>query len=74
LGPLQKESGSEFRLMIFRMTRKGLQSASVRYHDYDYYKAKGWFDSDYYYETKLGPIKKLSGHFFDFLGSQMFKK
>jgi len=27
---------SLFRLMIFRMTRTGLQSASVRYHDYDF--------------------------------------
>jgi len=64
---------SFYRLMIFRMTRTGLQSASVRCFDYEYYKEKGWFDSDYYYATNLGPVKKLSGHIFDFLGRQIFK-
>jgi hypothetical protein len=64
---------SFFRLMAFRMTRASLQSIAVRYFDYYYYKDKGWFESDYYYETTLGPIKKLAGHFFDFLGRQIAK-
>lgn len=38
-----------------------------------YYRDKGWFESDYYYKTALGPIKKLSGHFFDFLGRRVIK-
>lgn len=64
---------SLFRLMMFRTARSGFQSAKVRFHDYYYYKNKGWFESDYYYETTLGPIKKLFGHLFDFLGRQVGK-
>lgn len=64
---------SFFRLMAFRMTRTSLQSMDVRYFDYYYYKDKGWFESDYYHETNLGPIKKLAGCFFDFLGRQIVK-
>lgn len=63
---------SFFRLMAFRMTRTGLQNASVRYYDYYYFKEKGWFESDYYQKTKLGPIKKLVGHGFDLLGKKLF--
>lgn len=63
-----------FRLMLFRMSRTGIQSASERYYDYFYYKDKGWFESDFYYETNLGPIKKLAGHFFDFIGRQIGKR
>lgn len=64
---------SYFRLMAFRMARKSIQFIDVRYFDYYYYKDKGWFESDYYHETTLGPIKKLAGHFFDFLGHQIVK-
>ena len=65
---------SFFRLMLFRTGRSGLKSASVRYYDYFYFKDKGWFESDYYYKTKLGPVKKLAGRFFDFLGCVIGKK
>jgi len=64
---------SVFRLMIFRMGRRGVQRTSKKYYDYKYYKDKGWFESDYYYKTTLGPIKKLLGCFFDFLGTQVSK-
>jgi hypothetical protein len=59
---------SFFRLMLFRTTRSGLQYRDKKSFDYTYYPEKGWFQSDYYYETRLGPIKKWAGHFFDFLG------
>lgn len=62
---------SVFRLMIFRTSRQGVRHAGAKYYDYDYYKAQGWFDSDYYYETSLGPIKKLLGRLFDLLGRQV---
>ncbi len=26
--------------------------------DYRYYAEKGWFESDYFYPTRLGPLKK----------------
>ncbi len=41
------------------------------YRDYRYYKEKGWFESDYYYDAPLGFIKKLTGHIFDFSGKRM---
>jgi NAD(P)H-dependent FMN reductase len=63
---------SLFRLMLFRFGRMGVQHSNVRNYDYYYYKDKGWFESDYYYETSLGPIKKLFGYLFDFLGRQQF--
>ncbi|SES63892.1 Multimeric flavodoxin WrbA [Natronincola peptidivorans] len=61
------------RLMVFRMTRASLQSIGEESYDYSYYKDQGWFESDYYYETRLGPIKKSVGIFFDFLGRQLVK-
>jgi hypothetical protein len=64
---------SLFRLMAFRMMRSGLQAYESRYYDYYYYEEKGWFASEYYHETHLGPIKKLAGRFFDFLGKRMFQ-
>jgi len=65
---------SLFRLMLFRFGRMGVLHANVRNYDYYYYKDKGWFESDYYYETSLGPIKKLFGYLFDFLGRQVVKR
>lgn len=56
------------------MTRSSIQSTQVKYFDYYYYKDKGLFESDYYYETTLGPIKKTVGYLFDFLGHQMGKR
>lgn len=64
---------SFFRLMLFRTTRSGLQCSDAKYYDYNYYKEKGWFKSDYYYETSLGPLKKLAGYLFDFLGRKIGK-
>ena len=66
-------SPSFFRLFVFRSTRTFMKSVDRKLRDYKYYKAKGWFESDYFYPTKLGPIKKLAGSLFDFLGRQMAK-
>jgi len=68
-----QEVPSFFRLILFRMTRATVKSIDVKYFDHFYYENKGWFQSDYYYETTLGPIKKLVGYFFDFLGRRIFK-
>lgn len=64
---------SLFRIMIFRMTRSGLQSSNLKLYDYEYYKEKGWFESDYYYDIHLNLIQKAMGRFSDFLGRQLFK-
>ena len=59
---------SLFRLMIFRIARNRLQHMGEAYFDYLYYQEKGWFTSDYYYETALGPFKKCAGRLFDLMG------
>lgn len=65
---------SFFRIMLFRFTRSIMMvSLDEKYRDYRYFKENGWFESDYYYNTSLGLIKKLAGCFFDFLGKIMAK-
>jgi len=64
---------SFFRLMLFRFGRTYVKTIDQKYRDYHYYKEKGWFEADYFYPTKLGPIKKLAGNIFDLLGRQMSK-
>ena len=63
---------SLFKIMTFRMTRSGLQSSDLKLYDYEYYKEKGWFESDYYYDIHLGPIQRVVGRFSDFLGRKLF--
>lgn len=65
---------SFFKLMIFRMSRTNISIVlDKKFRDYAYFKEKGWFESDYYYDVPLGITKKLAGRFFDFLGKQMAK-
>lgn len=65
---------SFFRLLIFRLSRTSMKLVrDQKSRDYRYYKEKGWFDSDYYYGTSLGFIKKLVGRFFDLLAIWMTK-
>jgi multimeric flavodoxin WrbA len=65
---------SFLRLMIFRMARTSLKFVDQDLKDYQHYKEKGWFESDYYYPTSLGLMKKLEGSLFDFIGRQMAKR
>lgn len=65
-------SPSFLRLMMFRMSRTSMKGMlSDEYCDYRHYKAKGWFESDYYYDVSLNPIKNLAGRLFDFMGRRM---
>lgn len=65
-------SPSFFRLLMFRMSRTSMKEMlSDEYCDYRHYKAKGWFESDYYYDVSLNPIKNLAGRIFDFMGRRM---
>ncbi len=57
-----------FNLMGFRLARTSmrlLQDGS--YRDYTYFTDKGWFESDYFYPTHLGPLKNVAGNLFDSL-------
>jgi hypothetical protein len=53
-------------LAVFRTFRSMTRQASAdNTRDYAYYAEKGWFESDYYYPTRLGILKKAAGKFFD---------
>lgn len=55
-----------FKLMAFRMGRTSMRlELDDSSFDYRYYKDKGWFESDYFYPTRLGPLKKMTGRLFD---------
>ncbi|AQR94524.1 MULTISPECIES: NAD(P)H-dependent oxidoreductase [Clostridium] len=65
---------SIFRLMMFRISRTSIMNIlNETYRDYIYFKEKGWFESDYYYDVSLGLFKNIAGKFFDFLGGWMAK-
>jgi len=71
---LQREkmpAPSLLSLMLFRTTRSGLKYSNKKFYDYHYFEEKGWFESDYYYDVSLNPIKKLMGRFFDYLGRKI---
>ena len=53
-------------LIGFRMGRTTIiEGLDDRSKDYRYYKEQGWFESDYYYPTRLGLLKKVAGKLFD---------
>jgi multimeric flavodoxin WrbA len=57
---------SLFELMIFRWSRTSMKlMLDESYRDYSYYKKAGWFESEFYYPTRLNPLKKLAGKLFD---------
>lgn len=69
------KSPSIFKLMMFRVTRTSIRlMLDERYKDYRYYKGKGWFESGYYCEVPLGPLKRLAGGLADLLGRAMARR
>ena len=61
--------------MVFRMGRTSIrQMLGDQNRDYTYYRDHGWFESDYYYPTKLGPVKTTLGAAFDWMAARMFKE
>jgi len=56
---------------MFRIARSRVKALDDTYKDYRYYRDMGWFDSDYYHATTLGPMKKMAGSLFDFVGRRM---
>lgn len=59
---------SLFKLMMFRMGRTGIKLNAPRdQRDWNYYRERGWFESDYYYPVQLGAGKRAAGAFFDWL-------
>jgi NAD(P)H-dependent FMN reductase len=48
-------------VIMFRSVRAFHSIAAGFPRDHQYYKEQGWFNSDYYYDTRLGWHKKLAG-------------
>ena len=65
-------------LMQLFMFRGGRTSAKLlagpENRDHVYYRDKGWFDSDFFYPTKLGPAKKAVGALIDWYAARDAKK
>jgi multimeric flavodoxin WrbA len=60
-----------FRLMLFRMSRTAMRNAaSEKECDYAYYSANGWFESPFYYPTRLGPLKWVAGKSFEWFANR----
>jgi multimeric flavodoxin WrbA len=61
-------------IMVFRMGRTSMRlELDETSRDYRYYSEHGWFDSDYYYPTRLGVLKRWAGSLFDAIGARMSK-
>jgi multimeric flavodoxin WrbA len=62
------------QLFGFRMARTSmrLELAEDR-RDYAHYRDRGWFDSDYYYPTRLCPLKRAAGAAFDRIAARSSK-
>ena len=66
---------SLMQLMMFRSGRNSSKFlAGDDDRDYIYYRDQGWFDSDYFYPTRLGPLKKVVGAAIDRMVAHTCKK
>jgi multimeric flavodoxin WrbA len=62
------------KLMLFRLSRTSMRlELDERFRDYRYYTEQGWFESDYYYPTRLGALKTGAGKLFDWMAARMAK-
>ena len=65
---------SLFMLMGFRMGRTSVRlTLDDSNRDYTYYSEKGWFESDYFYPTRLGVLKRSVGTLFDSIYTRKYK-
>jgi multimeric flavodoxin WrbA len=53
------------QLLGFRMSRTIIRQLRPEMIDHQYFAEKGWLESDYYYPTSLGPLKKITGSLAD---------
>ncbi len=61
-------------LLMFRIARTGYQrSLGDDMRDHVYFRDRGWFETDFYYPTRLGPFKKAAGALFDWIAARMFR-
>jgi multimeric flavodoxin WrbA len=63
-----------FKLMMFRISRTTMnRMLDDSNQDYLYYREMGWFESDYYYPTRMGLLKRAVGKFFDAMAPTLLK-
>jgi len=66
---------SLFGLFIFRWGRTSMREMlDESFRDYTFYRQSGWFENDYYYPVRLGPLKKAVGKMVDWTVSRGAKK
>jgi multimeric flavodoxin WrbA len=66
---------SLFELFMFHWGRTSLRLMLDRsWRDYRHYEEKGWFASDYFYPTRLNPLKKLAGNLVDTMTARKIRK
>ncbi|NJL71178.1 MAG: flavodoxin family protein [Candidatus Competibacteraceae bacterium] len=62
---------SLIKLMMFRMSRTSIKSMlDESFRDFTYFRDQGWFESDYYYPTRLSPAKSIAGRFVDAMSAR----
>jgi hypothetical protein len=62
------------QLFGFRMARTSIRMEQAADRpDPTSYREHGWFDADYYYPTKLGPVKRAAGAAFDRIAARSSK-
>ncbi len=62
------------RLLVFRMARTSMHlMLDETARDYRYYRNNGWFESDYYYPTRLNVFGKAAGGLFDRMAARNAK-
>jgi NAD(P)H-dependent FMN reductase len=62
-------------LMLFRMARTSIPlMIDEAFRDVQYYREKGWFESDYFYPVRLNPLKRAAGKMFDYAAARSARK
>jgi multimeric flavodoxin WrbA len=74
LGP-QLPAPTLVQLFGFRMARTAFHlELGDEYRDHVHYRDHGWFDADYYYPTRLGPLKRAAGALFDRIAARAARR
>lgn len=63
------------KLFAFRAARTSIRvMLDESSRDYTYYRDKGWFESDYFYPTRLNVLKRASGDLIDYISWRNARK
>jgi multimeric flavodoxin WrbA len=66
---------SMLQLLGFRMARTGIRlEQGAHDRDHAYFQDRGWFESDYFYPTHLGPLKRAAGAAFDRMAARSSRR